>query len=246
MNSASSSSSLRRCLTSIALILPPAKFISDTFYSLYRVQGSSMEPSLQDGDILLVRKADILPYLDWKRWTSSSASSYEEEEANQTALRVIAHDAQSGRPIGENNVGYTYLHPPTIHQLGAVVVYRAPDAEKYPSSEYRVKRVVGLGGQIVRPRENWHRIERIPSFSIWMEGDNNNDEGSIEDESEKDTSTVKSSTTSNNYCKSIDSRTYGPVCKNLVEGVAERIIWPPSRWGVVSTDTPSVPRSWWT
>mmetsp|Transcript_8343 Transcript_8343/g.11977 ORF Transcript_8343/g.11977 Transcript_8343/m.11977 type:complete len:245 (+) Transcript_8343:202-936(+) len=240
----SASSSLRRCLTSIALIIPPAKFVSDTFYSLYRVQGSSMEPALQDGDILLVRKSDILPHLDWKRWTSSS-TSYEEEEAHQTAIRVIAHDAQSGRPIGENNVGYTYLHPPTIHQLGAVVVYRAPDAEKYPSSEYRVKRVVGLGGQIVRPRENWHRIERVPSYALWVEGDNNGEGGKDDDGKEQDTISKRSSTTNNKYCKSIDSRTYGPVCKNLVEGIAERIIWPPSRWGVVSNISPSVPRSWW-
>eukprot|EP00574_Skeletonema_japonicum_P011779 CAMPEP_0201728768 /NCGR_PEP_ID=MMETSP0593-20130828/17093_1 /ASSEMBLY_ACC=CAM_ASM_000672 /TAXON_ID=267983 /ORGANISM="Skeletonema japonicum, Strain CCMP2506" /LENGTH=226 /DNA_ID=CAMNT_0048220985 /DNA_START=195 /DNA_END=871 /DNA_ORIENTATION=+ len=226
----------------MALILPPAKFISDTFYSLYRVQGSSMEPALQDGDILLVRKSDLLPHLDWKRWTSSSASSYEEEEAHQTAIRVIAHDAQSGRPIGENNVGYTYLHPPTIHQLGAVVVFRAPDAEKYPSSEYRVKRVVGLGGQIVRPKENWHRIERVPSYALWVEGDNNG-EGNKDGGNEQDTSSsARSITTNNTYCKSIDSRTYGPVCKNLVEGIAERIIWPPSRWGVVSSITPSVPR----
>lgn len=198
-----------------------------------------MEPALQHGDVLLVRKSDMLPYIDWKRWTSSSASSYEEEEEHQTALRVIAQDAESGRPIGENIFGYTYLHPPTIHQLGAVVVYRAPDAEKYPSSEYRVKRVVGLGGQIVRPRENWHRIERIPPFAVWVEGDNNGD--SENDENGKESS--KKSRT--HYCKSIDSRTYGPVCKNLVEGVAERIIWPPSRWGLVSSLTPSVPRSWW-
>ncbi len=80
-----------------------------------------------------------------------------------------------------------------------------------------------MGGQIVRPRENWHRIERVPSFSIWVEGDNNG-EGRTEDESEKEDTSAKSSTASNNFCKSIDSRTYGPVCKNLVEGVAERII----------------------
>ncbi len=203
-----------------------------------------MEPALQDGDILLVRKSDLLPHLDWKRWTSSSASSYEEEEAHQTAIRVIAHDAQSGRPIGENNVGYTYLHPPTMHQLGAVVVFRAPDAEKYPSSEYRVKRVVGLGGQIVRPRENWHRIERVPSYALWVEGDNNG-EGNRDDGNEQDTPSARSTTINNTHCKSIDSRTYGPVCKNLVEGIAERIVWPPSRWGVVSSITPSVPRSWW-
>lgn len=206
-----------------------------------------MEPALHDGDILLVRKADFFPHLDWKRWTSSSYSSYEEEEAHQTAIRVIAHDAQSGRPIGENNVGYTYLHPPTIHQLGAVVVFRAPDADKYPASEYRVKRVVGLGGQIVRPRENWHRVERVPSYALWVEGDNNGEgEGKDDEINEQDTSSsARISNTNNTYCKSIDSRTYGPVCKNLVEGIAERIIWPPSRWGVVSSITPSVPRSWW-
>ena len=124
--------------------------------------------------------------------------------------------------------------------LEAVVVYRAPDAEKYPSSEYRVKRVVGLGGQIVRPRENWHRIERVPSYALWVEGDNNGDENE-----QDNSSSAKSSATNNTYGKSIDSRTYGPVCKNLVEGIAERIIWPPSRWGVVSSITPSVPRSWW-
>ncbi len=197
-----------------------------------------MEPALQDGDILLVRKSDLLPHLDWKRWTSSSASSYEEEESHQTAIRVIAHDAQSGRPIGENNVGYTYLHPPTMHQLGAVVVFRAPDAEKYPSSEYRVKRVVGLGGQIVRPRENWHRIERVPSYALWVEGDNNG-EGNRDDGNEQDTPSARSTTINNTHCKSIDSRTYGPVCKKLVEGIAERIVWPPSRWGVVSSITPA-------
>jgi len=198
-----------------------------------------MEPSLHDGDILLVRKADILPYLDWKRWTTTTSpvSSYEEENENQTALRVMAHDAQSGRPIGETNTGYTYLHPPTIHRVGSVIVYRAPDAEKYPSREYRVKRVIGLGGQIVRPHESWHRIERIPPFALWVEGDNNGDD--ISDENEKDV-------TKRRHCsKSIDSRTYGPICKNLVEGVAERIVWPPSRWGEISRLSPSVPRSWW-
>lgn len=202
-----------------------------------------MEPTLKDGDVLLVRKADVLPYLDWQRWTKTSSTlSYEEEEENQNALRVIAQDAQSGRPIGENNAGYTYLHPPTIHRLGSVIVYRAPDAERYPSSEYRVKRVVGLGGQIVRSNENWHTIERVPPFALWVESDNYGGiiNGDVNDENEKKafSSTLR--------CTSMDSRTYGPICKNLVEGVAEKIVWPPSRWGVVSCLTPSVPRSWWT
>lgn len=185
-----------------------------------------MEPSLQDGDILLVRKADIFPTHQWKKWTSQELDE-EENEENQNALRVIALDAQSDRPIGETITGYTYLHPPTIHRPGSVIVFRAPDTEKYP--EYRVKRVIGLGGQIVQSGSSWFKIEKVPNFGLWVEGDNHDDEN--EGEHQK--------------AKSVDSRTYGAISKNLVIGVAERVVWPPSRWGLVPSITPPFPRSWW-
>lgn len=178
-----------------------------------------MEPALYHNDVLLVRKSDVYPDKMWRRWVSHVAASYEEEELHQDALKVLSLDALSGRPVGTWQTGHTFLKPPSIYQRGCIIVFRAPDAEKYPSSEYRVKRVVGLGGQICRANDNFHRIEELPQFSLWLEGDNHE--------------------------KSVDSRTYGPVCKNSVIGTAERIVWPPSRWGAIPCVTPPVPRSWW-
>ena len=182
-----------------------------------------MEPALHDGDILIVQKSDIYSHRLWNKWTSS-ATPYEEEGEYQSAIRLMALDSQSGRPIGYWQTGYTYLNPPMIYQLGLIIVFRAPDAEKYPSSEYRVKRAAGLGGQICRASDNFHSIERMPPYSLWVEGDNQD---------------------SNKDKRSFDSRTYGPVCKNNVIGIAERIVWPPTRWGVVTCVTPPVPQYWW-
>ena len=269
--SASNPNIFRQYLTAIAIILPPALFAKDSFYSFYRVEGSSMEPALAHGDVLLVRKADVYPRRQWAQWTSSQIKhndvhdplsdeqTVQRDEENQNALRVIALDAQSQRPIGDFITGYTFLKPPTIHQLGSVLVYRAPDAEKYPSSEYRVKRVIGLGGQIVRPADSFHRIERVPAFGLWVEGDNYcRRNQSINVDSSNATAADTVSTPNNEHqsdtdnlqrnrqCgSSIDSHTYGPICKNLVIGVAERVVWPPSRWGLIPRITSPIPRSWW-
>jgi hypothetical protein len=35
------------------------------------------------------------------------------------------------------------------------------------------------------------------------------------------------------------------VTKKLLIGVAERIVWPPSRWGTIERRKPTVGRSWW-
>ena len=49
----------------------------------------------------------------------------------------------------------------------------------------------------------------VPPNSIWVEGEN--------------------------ASNSDDSRTHGPISRKLMIGEAERIIWPPSRWGKVPT-----------
>jgi len=217
-----SSLQLRRYITNTILTLPPIIYVRDNFYSLYRVEGSSMEPALLQGDILLVRKSDVYPDRLWRKWTSV-ANSYEEEHVHQNALKVLALDASSGVPLGDTIIAKTFLKPPTIHELGSVIVFKAPDASKYPTSEFRVKRVIGLGGQICRASDNYHRLEEVPPFKLWIEGDN------------------KESYPND----SVDSRTYGPICKRNVIGIAERIVWPPSRWGIISKSvTPT--RSWWT
>jgi hypothetical protein len=186
-----------------------------------------MQPSLRDGDVLLVRKADFVPRRQWHKWTANGTAdeAAAEEEERMNAVRAIAHDASSDRPIGDLITGYTYLHPPTIHKLGSVIVFRAPDCKWFPMGEYRVKRVVGLGGQIVAGR---FRVEEVPPFGLWVEGDNHDDDESNEEQR-----------------MSIDSRTYGPISKNLLIGIAERVLWPPSCWGVIPCVSSPVPRSWW-
>ena len=221
------SSRILQTMKALTIAVPPLIFIRDNFYSLYRVTGTSMEPSLYDGDILLVRKSDVLPYQQWQRWTSHS--NKDGIDGNQSSLRVMALDVQSERPIGDTITGYTFLRPPTIHIPGSVVVFRAPDAEKYPCSEYRIKRVIALGGQIVRNGTNRFRLEKVPCFNLWVEGDNVNINSDGQNESSE----------------SIDSRIYGSISKNLVIGVAERLVWPPTRWGLIPCVTSPVPRSWW-
>lgn len=218
------SGQLQRYFTNIVLFAPPIIYFKNNFYSFYRVDGSSMEPALLHGDVVLVRKSDIYPDRMWRKFTSL-ATSYEEEEIHQNAMRVLATEASSNRPIGEWMTAHTYLKPPTIHELGAVIVFQAPDAAKYPTSEYRAKRVIGLGGQLCRPSGNHHRLERVPPFGLWVEGDNQD---------------------CNNNERSVDSNSYGAVCKNSIIGVAEFIVWPPSsRWGKIPCITPPEPRSWW-
>ena len=91
-------SSLRRYLTSMVLTVPPIIYFKDNFYSLYRVEGTSMEPTLYHGDVLLVRKSDIFPKHMWQQMVSM-ASSYEDEIDQQNAIKVMAYDASLGVPI---------------------------------------------------------------------------------------------------------------------------------------------------
>lgn len=254
---------LRRYLSNAAVSVPPVLYFRDNFYSLYVVDGNSMMPSLRVGDVVLVRKSDVYPDASWRRWTSSeafppsppSSSAYyeasgrddddEDDEADdrKNALRVLALDASSGRPIGDRWIGRTYMKPPTVHVLGSVIVYRAPDASRYPTGEYRIKRVVGLGGQLCRPSGGRDMI-RVPPFALWVEGDNNDDDGGEDGDSWDDDDDVDRARRLRQ--SSVDSRTYGPICKNGVIGIAERIVWPPSRWGKIpSVDPPMAPRSWW-
>jgi signal peptidase I len=261
---------LRKYFTNAILSVPPVVYVRDNFYSLYVVDGNSMMPSLHHGDVVLVRKSDVYPESSWRRWTSACPSSetkgddddddgYDDREnESRDALKVLALDASSGRPIGDKWTGRTYLRPPTVCVPGSVVVYRAPDAHKYPTGEYRIKRAVGLGGQLCQTtyRDGGGRgdVIRVPPFALWMEGDNNDYDRVGNNEEDGDdmgsiVGTDRAEERRHRY-SSVDSRTYGPVCKNNIVGIAERIVWPPSRWGKipnrVHADTEaSAPRSWW-
>lgn len=69
-----------------------------------------------------------------------------------------------------------------------------------------IKRIVGVGGQwlVHSGVSQSFRLEELPTFTVFVEGDN--------------------------LDHSIDSRLLGPISRNLVVGVAEYIVWPPTRW----------------
>lgn len=130
----------------------------------FRVEGSSMEPTLHDGEFLLVDKAVY--------WSVGSA----------VAQRV----APNG--VGQESSGRRFIfHPP---QRGDIIVFRFPDD---PSRDF-IKRVIGVPGDTVavkdgvvyvngRPMEEPYIMappqytmpaERVPNGEYFVLGDNRN------------------------------------------------------------------------
>jgi mitochondrial inner membrane protease subunit 2 len=72
-----------------------------------------------------------------------------------------------------------------------------------------VKRVVATQGQQVMTRRT-HRILVVPEAHIWVEGDANDDD------------------------KSLDSNSYGPISVRLVEGRLTHILYPLHKFGQIA------------
>ncbi|KAL3776159.1 hypothetical protein ACHAW5_005697 [Stephanodiscus triporus] len=245
-----SAAALRRYLSNAALSVPPSYIFRDNFYSLYVVDGSSMMPSLRVGDVVLVRKSDVYPHASWRRWTSSDASppspllhGAPQGEQSRRRRRLRAKTTTNGRsaegPIGDRWTGRTYMRPPTVHVVGSVIVYRAPGRVEVSDGEYRIKRVVGLGGTALPClRRGRDVMVRVPPFALWVEGEQPPRGGGMRGggggrDSRDDGVDQRSTTTAT-------------ATVNGVIGIAERIVWPPSRWGrYPGVDPPMPPRSWW-
>lgn len=75
-----------------------------------------------------------------------------------------------------------------------------------------IKRIVGLPGEMVRTLSYKKEFVRIPDGHCWVEGDHTGN--------------------------SLDSNTFGPVAQGLITARATLVVWPPSRWQVLSSDPP--------
>ena len=130
----------------------------------FRVEGSSMEPTLHDGEFLLVDKAVY--------WSVGSA--------------VVQRVAPNG--VGQEIGGRQFIfHPP---QRGDIIVFRFPDD---PSRDF-IKRVIGVPGDtvavkdgtvyvngrpmqepyIMQPPQYTMPAERVPDGEYFVLGDNRN------------------------------------------------------------------------
>mmetsp|Transcript_6631 Transcript_6631/g.9508 ORF Transcript_6631/g.9508 Transcript_6631/m.9508 type:complete len:220 (+) Transcript_6631:82-741(+) len=205
-----------------ALIVPPSICFWDNFYSTHRIKGKHMEPILQDGDIVLVKKGDFLPYYSsLDKVTLNDIKSLDDEPKTSTTLdqktdrqHALRIDAIVGK---EENKFALWRSPPAL-STGDVIAFKSPIA----FGKVDVKRVLGLNGQRVRPKDCYNRIEHIRPYSVWLEGDverSHNDEDTLE------------------YS--------GSVSKKLIIGKIELILWPPSRIRSIFAIRPPVGRAWW-
>jgi len=87
---------------------------------------------------------------------------------------------------------------------GDIVVYVSPK----DSTDCLIKRVIGVEGDIISSDRYKVPHLLVPDGHLWLEGDN--------------------------WGNSVDSNKYGPVSKGLVFGIATAVIWPPSRWQLLS------------
>ena len=199
-----------RKLLSASLLVPPSIYFNDTFYMAYRVRGDSMEPALCDGDVVLIRKVDFLPRYFRNKFTvddllDDESDKLEEENDIQKALRM---DASVGKSPGDNLT--LWRSPPNV-MPGDIIAFTNPEAQE----NTEIKRLIGIGGQRIRPKAAYHSIEYLGPFSVWVESDKGADGYS------------------------------GTVSKKLLHGKVDCILWPPSRVGNTVERRRSVGRAWW-
>lgn len=156
-------------LLSVAAAIPLVISIRDSFYSLCKVQGSSMEPTLKDGDILLMRKADF-PVL--RRWGIGTGrhdgpdkstmrkdlltvkktydSDGDDENENERISNLLMRSRRLREYEYQDHVAressLVWFRSPPWPMKGQIVTYRSP--YRYPT-ELCIKRVVGVAGQVV-------------------------------------------------------------------------------------------------
>ena len=191
----------RLSAASVAASLPLLVWFRDNVASLYRVSGTSMAPTLQDGDVVLVRRSDpgllLEPLL---------ANIDDDNSEDWARIRAVEHLHGVHALEAPGNL---YQKPPTV--LPGQIVVIQPDSLQ----ENCIKRAIGVGGQMLEEqvttsensRTNHHqrRVRYLPVHHIHVEGDN--------------------------ASNSQDSRQHwGSINKHAVKGVASCVIWPPSRW----------------
>ena len=197
---------------SSALVIPPLIYFNDTFFSIQKVKNDHMVPDLKQGDLVLVQKGELLPAFFNSKITANDLvddnDRLGEDIDRRKSLRM---DAAAGKAPIDN---FTFWRSPPILMPGEVAVFTNPQ----DMGSIEMKRVVGLGGQRMRPKASLHKIEYVDPYSLWLESDNQ-DNG--------------------------NSGFNGSVSKKLLRGRAVRVIWPLDRWKDITTKKPQIGRAWW-
>lgn len=159
MNASAAATAAARRWTFVAASLPCVVWFRDNLASLYVVKGTSMGPSLQNGDVVLVRRSDPGALLE----------AFIGTDDESTRARIRAVEDMNG--VHQMEAPPLLYQSPPIVLPGQVIVYQ----QDWPR-EYNIKRVVGVGGQRIEipdsSRWKGRRVRTIPAHSVHVQGDN--------------------------------------------------------------------------
>jgi signal peptidase I len=160
-----------KLLVSFVAAVPLLVCFRDNMFSLCKVQGSSMEPTLQNGDILLIRKADF-PIMGRVMMACNNSNKTHDNNDNdndvnddkleeETKKRRLRENEFQRFAARENQA--VWVRWPPSPMRGQIITYKSPDA--YPP-DLVIKRVIGLAGQVVSDDERYTVIDSyIYSFA---------------------------------------------------------------------------------
>ena len=134
-------------LSTVALSIPPLVLIQDCFFSIFVVKDDSMEPTLKQNDVVLVRKVDFFPYyhnhgLEIQDLETEGNSQKIDEETDR-AKNILMNIGAGKAPFNEYS---TWTSPP-LSLPGDIVAFKNPQTSSPVQIE--MKRLIGLGGQRV-------------------------------------------------------------------------------------------------
>ncbi|CEM35372.1 unnamed protein product [Vitrella brassicaformis CCMP3155] len=195
--------------------LPVGVLINDRVCSIARVEGDSMQPTLNPigpppPHASTPPAPRPLPFIS--RGLHRDVTHAEAEPQQDGPLP----DASQAAPVRE----YVFVVKNVDFRKGDVVVMRDPEVGGDPRWSLRsrrvMKRIVGMQNDTVcvrkDEREEFPPIVIVPTGKCWVQGDN--------------------------PAHSVDSRHYGAVPLGLVEALVLAVVWPPSRWRQVDHGTP--------
>lgn len=164
-----SQSTIRNFLTPI-LFSPLLVYCNDTFITFRKIDDDSMAPTLRQGDIVLIQRAELFPaYFQEKLTvndlTDENSSKIDQQNDIQRTMRL---DEISGKAPVDS---LTIWRSPPLAMPGDVVAFRSP--KRTDTTQF--SRIVALGGQRVRPKSSLHKIERVSNYSVWVENNHETD-----------------------------------------------------------------------
>jgi len=249
----------QKILTSTALGLPIIYYIHERIYTIHTISTTSMEPSLQKGDVILIRKVDFLPYY---HDTPGLDVQHLEEGTIEQQLQRKLRQLQRQKNDGEDEI-HKKNHPQPPERLDSLLD-RETDRLKALKIDASIGRPAGneltlwrsppnsSPGEVVVVRcpeafspERWDvgRLVGLGSQRLRALDSYHKIESIppysiwIEADNTKGAQ--------NRHRASTYSEKYGPVSKKLLVGQVERVIWPPKRWGKIERLRPPVGRAWW-